>query len=340
MVLFLIVAFGASWLIALPLWLGQGLATPLFPVVAAAMMFTPSLGVAAVWLRNRVPAKEWARRTGLGLGPRRGRTVALTAAVWIGTPVLIAVAVGISVALGLLRLDLSGLSLFGETLRQAGVTPPADLRVVAAAQLAAAMLAGPVLNAIPALGEEWGWRGWLLPTLVDRHGRRAALVSSGVIWGLWHSPLTLLGYNYPSLGPWAALYFTGFCVLAGLVLGWLRLRSESVWPAVVGHGALNAVAPALLLLGDADAVPNPVLAGITGLAGWVLLAVLAFLLFRLGRLEPRSRPGRGATGEAAYRADRGTEGDGRSGDRQAGADQQTRPELQSRRGEAGGQGAD
>ena len=57
------------------------------------------------------------------------------------------------------------------------------------------MLIGPVLNAIPALGEEWGWRGYLLPRLTGTRGVVAGLLLSGVIWGLWHAPLTLLGHN-------------------------------------------------------------------------------------------------------------------------------------------------
>src|SRR5690606_38859285 len=113
------------------------------------------------------------------------------------------------------------------------------------------------------------------------------LLLSGVIWGLWHAPLTLLGYNYPGLGPWAALYFVGFCVLAGVVFGWLRLRCGRVWPAVVAHGALNATAAAVLVLGD-----------VAGLVGWALLAAVGAALptflpvraARAGFLAPRQTP--------------------------------------------------
>ncbi|MBX6384755.1 MAG: CPBP family intramembrane metalloprotease, partial [Microbispora sp.] len=108
-----------------------------------------------------------------------------------------------------------------------------------------------------------------------------ALVLSGVIWGLWHAPLTLKGYNYPALGAGAAPVFAGFCVLFGALLGWMRLRSRSVWPAVIAHGSLNALTGLALLLGDAAAPPNTVLAGITGIAGWALLAVVVLVVYRL-----------------------------------------------------------
>ncbi|RGA01704.1 CPBP family intramembrane metalloprotease [Microbispora triticiradicis] len=344
--LFLLVAFGASWLIALPVWLGAvRLATPAFALVGGLMMLTPSLGVLAVWaLRRRgTPLKEWARATGLTLGPDRGRTAALLATALLGVPLLVAVALLISAAAGVVSLDFAGLSLFRAQLGAVLGQVPMDPRILYVVQAVQAVLIAPFLNAIPALGEEWGWRGWLLPRLLgdpavtpppaaghenaevahagnvnaevahagtsdaevvgaggvnaggagtgggnigaagERRGRRVwlALALSGVIWGLWHAPLTLKGYNYPALGAWAAVLFVGFCVVFGALLGWMRLRSRSVWPAVIAHGSLNAVTGLALLLGDADAPPNPALAGVTGAVGWALLAVVVFVAFRL-----------------------------------------------------------
>ncbi|MFC5824417.1 CPBP family intramembrane glutamic endopeptidase [Nonomuraea insulae] len=288
LIVFLVAAYGGAWLLALPLWLGPGLDSPYFRLLSAAMMFTPSLGVLAVWLIRRISPWEWAARTGLTLGPSKGRTAAFVIAAWIGTPLLIAVALEGSVALGLLRLDLGEFSLFREVLRQGGTTPADDLRPLVIAQIVTSVLVGPAVNAVHAFGEEWGWRGWLLPTLISLYGTRVALPLSGVIWGAWHAPVTLLGYNYPNLGPWAAAYFIGFCVVGGLVLGWLRIHSASIWPAVVAHGAMNASVPVILLLGDSREEPNLVFAGLTGLMGWVLLAGLAFVLYRIRPLRAES----------------------------------------------------
>ncbi|MEU8194778.1 CPBP family intramembrane glutamic endopeptidase [Microbispora amethystogenes] len=366
--LFLLVAFGASWLLALPVWTGAvSLGTPAFVLLGILIMATPSLGVLAVWLTRRrdTPFRQWARATGLTLGPDRSRTAALLATALLGIPFLGAVAVAASAAVGTMRLDLAGLGLFRAQLEAALGQVPMDPRILYVVQVVQAVLIAPFLNAIPALGEEWGWRGWLLPRLLgdpavtpppapgnvgtgnvnaeatgtevtgtgvasatnanaevagaraantgvagagdeaqvagagdqaggdvaagERRGRRVwpALVLSGVIWGLWHAPLTLKGYNYPALGAWAAVLFVGFCVIFGALLGWMRLRSRSVWPAVIAHASLNAVAGLALLLGDAAAPPNPALAGITGIVGWVLLAVVVFVAFRL---RPVSAP--------------------------------------------------
>ncbi|WP_327583310.1 CPBP family intramembrane metalloprotease [Nonomuraea sp. NBC_00507] len=286
LLIFIVLAFGLSWAAVLPIWFGGGLGSPLMAGLATLMMFTPTVGVLGVWALSRTPFKEWARQTGLTLGERKGRTGALVLAAWFGVPLLVFLAMGLSAAVGLVSLDLGGLSLLRSALEGRGAPVPPDLGSVAAIQVVLALLAGPVLNAIPALGEEWGWRGWLLPRLVSGNGVFAGLLLSGAIWGVWHAPLTLLGYNYPRLGSWAALYFIGFCVLAGVVFGWLRLRTGSVWPAVVAHGSLNAVAPAAILLGDAAAPPNEVLVGVTGLVGWVLIAVIGAALLRFFPVRP------------------------------------------------------
>ncbi|WP_326638064.1 CPBP family intramembrane metalloprotease [Streptosporangium sp. NBC_01755] len=293
--LFLLVAFGLSWLFALPLWLmGESAGVLAFTVIGVAMMFTPALGVLAVRLRGRrlgEPAtawREWAERTGLWMGERRGRTLALVALAWFGIPLLVIAAIALSAALGLLSVDLRGLSLFRETLAAASLGRPLPMEpgVLVAVQVATAFLIAPLINSIAAFGEEWGWRGWLLPRLMPLGTWRALLVS-GLIWGAWHFPLTLRGYNYPELGAWAAPMFVVFCVVFGALLGWFRLYSGSVWPAVVGHGSLNASGGLTLLVGDAADPPNLAVVGITGLVGSVLLAAISALVIKRWPIEPQ-----------------------------------------------------
>jgi uncharacterized protein len=278
---FLAVAFGLSWLFALPMWLvGGSVSSSATVVTGLAMMTTPTLGVLTVWrLHHReVSLREWARQSGITLGERRNRTLALVAATWFGVPLLAVLAVAVSAAVGVLTVDLDGLSLFRQMLdRAVGQDLPLDPTILAIAQVGAAVFIAPLINTIPALAEEWGWRGWLLPHLL-RLGAWRALLLSGVIWGAWHAPLTLRGYNYPELGAWAAPVFVGFCVIFGALLGWLRLTTGSVWPAVIGHAALNASGGVVFLVGDAANPPNLAIAGITGVAGWVLLAAVAAIV--------------------------------------------------------------
>jgi membrane protease YdiL (CAAX protease family) len=290
LVVFLLVAFGLSWLFALPLWLAGGAIDSSATVVTGvAMMTTPTLGVLAVWrLHHRdIRLRDWARQTGITLGERRSRTYALIAAAWLGVPLLAVLAVVVSAVVGVLSVDLGGFGLFRQMLEQTAIEIPLDPATVAVIQFGFSVLIAPAINAIPALGEEWGWRGWLLPHL-SRLGTWPALLLSGTIWGAWHAPLTLRGYNYAELGAWAAPMFVVFCVIFGTLLGWLRLTTGSVWPAVIGHAALNASAGVTFLVGDAANPPNLAIAGITGVVGWVLLAAAAVAVVKLRPIPARS----------------------------------------------------
>jgi len=294
---FLLVAFGLSWLVVLPVWFAGGPLGGLSLVVTGSvMMTTPSLAVLAWWWWERQrttpdgPAPTWRqlrRATGISTGFRTRRTVGITALAWFGVPVLTVLAIALSVAAGVLTVDLDHLSLLNKSLASnPGTGARPDARTIATIQIGTALFLSPVANSIFAFGEEWGWRGWLLPKLVRERGLWPGLILTGAIWGLWHAPLTLRGYNYPDLGPFAAPLFVGFCVIFGVLIGWLRLWTGSVWPAVVAHAALNGSAGIIVLIGDAASPPNLAFAGITGIVGWVLLAALCATLVRLAPLDP------------------------------------------------------
>jgi uncharacterized protein len=89
--------------------------------------------------------------------------------------------------------------------------------------------------------EEVGWRAWLLPRLRDRIGARRAVVLTAIIWALWHVPFQLSGIQHiDGVSPMKlALTLPLGTVAAGLILGWLWLRTESIWLAAIAHGALN-----------------------------------------------------------------------------------------------------
>lgn len=147
-------------------------------------------------------------------------------------------------------------------------------------QLAQALLLAPLLNALPTLGEEFGWRAYLQPKLMVL-GWRRAMVLTGVIWGVWHWPILAMGYNYGleyAGAPWLGmLLFVWFTTLLGIVLGWLTMRGGSVWPAVIGHGALNGIAglPALFVQGEPNPLLGPLAFGL--IAGVPLVLVAAWL---------------------------------------------------------------
>lgn len=101
--------------------------------------------------------------------------------------------------------------------------------------------AGLIAVSILAFFEEAGWRAWMLPRLVDRIGARRALVSSAVIWAFWHTPFALSGIHHLDGVPAAltAVIMPVGHVGAGMVIGWLWLRTASIWMVMLAHGALN-----------------------------------------------------------------------------------------------------
>jgi len=106
--------------------------------------------------------------------------------------------------------------------------------------------AGMVLNSFAALGEELGWRGFLVPELakVTSFGRVAFL--SGLIWATWHVPL-IVGADYHGANPvWYSLLCFGIMVVSmGYLAAWIRLKSGSVWPAMLLHASHNLFVQAI-----------------------------------------------------------------------------------------------
>jgi uncharacterized protein len=99
---------------------------------------------------------------------------------------------------------------------------------------------GVISSTARALGEEIGWRGFLLPRLVERTGFTWGCLISGCIWASWHYPgLLFADYNAGTRPAFALSCFTLMVIADSYVLGWLRLRSGSLWTAAVLHASHN-----------------------------------------------------------------------------------------------------
>jgi uncharacterized protein len=173
--------------------------------------------------------------------------------------------------------------LMEQTAAGAGQTLPAmDPWIIVLSQTLTALIAAPILNAIPILGEEFGWRAYLLHKLMPLGGRKAMLFM-GIVWGLWHAPLIAMGHNYGTAypgAPWLGILATIWIMfILGTFLGWAVLRGGSVWPAVIGHGAFNGIAGIYVFFtqGNPNLVLGPSLAGIIGSLPIAVVALLIFL---------------------------------------------------------------
>ena len=91
-----------------------------------------------------------------------------------------------------------------------------------------------------ALGEEIGWRGFLLPRLVQQFGFTIGCLVSGGIWAVWHYPVLLFAdYNAGTEPVFALTCFTLMVVADAFIFGWFRLKSGSLWPAAILHASHN-----------------------------------------------------------------------------------------------------
>jgi ABC-2 type transport system permease protein/sodium transport system permease protein len=132
-----------------------------------------------------------------------------------------------------------------------------------------------VLAIVPAIVEEFFFRGFLFGALNATTGPRNAILVTAGLFGLFHvftSGILTIERFLPT-------------ALMGLALGWLRWRSASIFPGMILHALHNAVLLSLALfpnaLGEelekAQSVPWPWL--LLGIGG----AALGFGLIWIGK---------------------------------------------------------
>ncbi len=98
---------------------------------------------------------------------------------------------------------------------------------------------GVIKNCATTLGEEIGWRGFLVPELAKRFSFTATAILSGAIWASWHVPIIVFaGYNAGTGWIGLAVVFANMIGLC-FVMTWLRLKSGSLWTGVILHAASN-----------------------------------------------------------------------------------------------------
>ncbi|MGO4535910.1 CPBP family intramembrane glutamic endopeptidase [Leifsonia sp. 2MCAF36] len=213
---FIAVTFGFTWLAALPLVLSTppavlpwyfyaGEAGPALGAIAATLVLRPTGGL-----------RGWAKRTFSFVGIGRAISVAVASLVlYFGAGLLVE-----RLATG----SLDRLPAVGLTTKLPGVPAIVVLLVW-------------VLSS--GIGEETGWRGWLMPTLTDRFGFVAAALIVAVVWMAWHAPQFVFNPGFREMG-WAAIGWAVALIAGSFWLGFLaRLGRWSIIPVVLWHGGFD-----------------------------------------------------------------------------------------------------
>ena len=150
--------------------------------------------------------------------------------------------------------------------------PPVVFLLITIAQ---SLFAGYTINAFFAFGEELGWRGYALKALQDKKFLFVCLIT-GIVWGLWHFPLILIGHNYPQYPIAGVGMMTIWCILLSPVMTYITIKSKSVITASIFHGCLNAFAGITVLY---IAGGNNLTNGVTGIAGFIALFLVNFAFY-------------------------------------------------------------
>jgi len=233
------------------------------PFLLAVLMYVPAAAslVARLWLRE-------------GFGDVSFRLDVREAKLAFGLAVVYPIVVGL-VSYGLAWAV--GLAEFRQPL-----LPRSHLYVnSAAANLLASLLIsttlGTAVSCLVTFGEEVGWRGYMLTRLVVA-GVPKPVLTSGLIWAVWHVPLILSGQYAAGARPWLSVILFVIGVTAhGYLTAYVRFRSGSVWPAVIMHGAWNAVIQGTF---DRATVGTPVA---VGESGWLTVTIAAVLVLAITR---------------------------------------------------------
>jgi membrane protease YdiL (CAAX protease family) len=239
----------------------------------ALLMWTPAVASFVARLALREGIGDVSFRFG---GPIGGKAILLA---WVYPLIVAAVGYGIAWGTGLVSFVPPSLT----SIHLALNNPAA--RFLALLLLNATL--GTLIGALFAAGEEIGWRGYMLTRLIDAGIPRPVLIS-GLVWGLWHVPLILTGLYVAGPNRYeSALVFVIDVIAIAYMAAYVRLKSGSVWPAVMVHASWNALIQGVF---DASSKGSEVWIGESGLLITAANIVLVLLLVR-GSWQVKRAPG-------------------------------------------------
>ena len=284
--IYILITFSLTWLYCLlvvyPMANGEtlhGVPSMATQLLVAAAMFFPAIGV----FLTRLITKEGFKNA--WLKPNLKKNIRYYLLAWFGPGMLTFAGAGIYFLIfkgsfdpscGYMRLTMEAAGTSVDAL-------PIPLNLLMLVQTAQALFLAPLLNFVTCFGEEWGWRGYLLPKMKSLLPTVPMLLVTGIIWGLWHAPLTIIGHNY-GLGYWG-FPFTGiammclFCIVLGIFLSYVTLKTGSCIPAIIGHGAINGIAAIGIYFTKDGGNPfiGPAPTGIIGMIPFIIVASIMIL---------------------------------------------------------------
>ena len=136
------------------------------------------------------------------------------------------------------------------------------------------------------LGEEIGWRGYLLGFQVDKYGEKKAVLLNGIEWGLVHLPLIYFGFNYSLKNygaPWSNMgMMMIMCIVLGIFLSFVTIKTENCMYAAIIHGVVNIIGelPVYLSVDLKSGLLGPNPTGLLTMLPLIIVAIPCFMQLR------------------------------------------------------------
>ena len=283
-IIFLVLTFAISWalefFVVKPIVDGQGYGKSIIAQgIVAMMMFVPALCV----LLTRLLTKEGFRNSKLTFDIGKDRTRYYIIA-WLLPPVLCALGAVAYFVIYPARFDPTHSYIIQQSAEMGVTITPEQMEQKVVLDLIVAVLMAPQHNVITSLGEEWGWRGYMMPKLLGKMKFFPAVLVGGFIWGIWHAPLIAMGHNYGTEyvgAPWLGIAMMClFCIALGTLFTWWCTKTGNCWPAIIGHGAVNgfAAAPMYFIAENNHTLLGPTAAGIIGGSALFVAAIVVIIV--------------------------------------------------------------
>lgn len=282
--IFLCINFLLTWIIAFELMFNGGYSNPSAMLVITSCMFMPTIAVLITTLITKSKFKE------IWIKPNFKGNIKYYLIGWLVPIFLILVGCIVYFIIFPSQFDINMTYMVDATKNQLsslGQTIPNDsqLKSIILLQLVASIFIAPLANFIPCLGEELGWRGFLLPNLMSKYTPFKATIISGTIWGIWHAPMIAMGHNYGlnyPTAPWGGIIaMILFCIFTGSLLSYITIKSKSCIPAVIGHSMINGFASlgvVFLSVQTTNPFIGPAPVGIIGGIGFIITGLICFKL--------------------------------------------------------------
>jgi membrane protease YdiL (CAAX protease family) len=284
--LYILFSFAFSWTIALIMQLANIDIGSILGTILLAALYMPGPALATFVIQKFI-YKEGFRQYGWSFDKKSIKWILFTPLIFLALTILTFVIIGLLgnthlvPAFGqidfsqenvMLRLKESASSKINIDKMDIPAIPPILLFI---AMLAQGIIGGSTINVPFMFGEEFGWRGLLL-TETKRLGFLKANAFIGLVWGIWHLPIILMGHNYPHHPYIGVIMMIVFTVSTAPIFAYVRIKTKSILGACMLHGMVNATG-ALYVLYVANW--NELYSWLAGWAGIISAIVVTICIF-------------------------------------------------------------